>query len=116
MNFHNYAVVITVLALLGPTYLTDIHDLDLAERGQVLLIMTLAMGAGSLCAGPLDRFLDTRKEIVSLGSVATATVHATLALVPNLALWQATTLFALLGFVGANGVVNLAHARAVLPD
>lgn len=116
MNFHNYAVVITVLALLGPTYLTDIHDLDLAERGQVLLIMTLAMGAGSLCAGPLDRFLDTRKEIVSLGSFATAMVHATLALVPNLALWQATTLFALLGFVGANGVVNLAHARAVLPD
>ena len=116
MNYHNYAVVITVLALLGPTYLTDIHDLDLAMRGQVLLVMTLAMGAGSLCAGPLDRVLDTRKEIVSCGSVATAMVHSTLALVPNLALWQATALFALLGFVGANGVVNLAHARAVLPD
>jgi len=116
MNFHAYAVVITVLALLGPTYLTDIHGLDLAARGQTLLIMTIAMGAGSICMGPLDRLLDTRKQIVSVGAFGTVMIYAVLALVPGLELWQATSLFALLGFVGASGMINLAHARAILPD
>ncbi len=116
MNFHAYAVVITLLALLGPTYLTDIHGLDLAARGQALLIMTLAMGAGSVCMGPLDRLLDTRKQVVSVGMFGTVVIYAVLALVPGLALWQAVSLFAILGFVGASGIVNLAHARAILPD
>ena len=116
MNFHAYAVVITVLALLGPTYLTDIHGLDLAARGRTLLIMTLAMAAGSICMGPLDRWLDTRKQIVSTGAFGTVVVYIALAAIPGLDLWQATTLFAVLGFVGASGMVNLAHARAILPD
>ena len=116
MNFLSYAVVINVLALLGPIYLTDIHGLDLATRGEILFIMTLAMAAGSLCVGPLDRLLDTRKEIVSWGAVGIVAIYAILALVPGLALWQAAALFALLGFIGACAVVNLAHARAVLPD
>lgn len=116
MNFLSYAVVINVLALLGPIYLTDIHGLDLAARGEVLLLMTLAMAAGTLCVGPLDRLLDTRKEIVSWGAIGIVAVYAVLALAPGLALWQAAALFALIGFIGASGVVNLAHARAVLPD
>ncbi len=116
MNFHTYAVVITVLALLGPIYLTDIHGLDLATRGEILFLMTLAMAAGSLCVGPLDRLLDTRKAIVSWGAMGTVVVYALLALVPGLTLWQAATLFALLGFIGSSGMVNLAHARAILPD
>ena len=116
VTLSGYAAVITVLALLGPTYLTDIHGLDLAARGQVLLIMTLAMAAGSLCMGPLDRLLDTRKEIVSWGAFVAVVVYAVLALVPGLKLWQVTTLFAILGFVGTSYIVNLAHARAVLPD
>ena len=116
MNFNTYSVVISVLALLGPTYLTDIHGLDLAARGKVLLIMTIAMAAGSVCSGPLDRLLDTRKQIVSVTALGTVVVHGALALVPGLALWQATALFALLGFVGAFGMINLAHARAILPD
>ena len=116
ITLSGYAAVITVLALLGPTYLTDIHNLNLAARGQVLLIMTLAMGAGSLCMGPLDRLLDTRKEIVSWGAFIAVVVYAVLALVPGLKLWQVTTLFAILGFVGTSYIVNLAHARAILPD
>ena len=116
MNFNAYGVVITILSLLGPTYLSDVHGLDLAARGNVLLIMTVAMGAGSLCVGPLDRWLDTRKQIVSFGAFGTVIIYVVLTLVPGLALWQATMLFALVGFVGASGMINLAHARAILPD
>ena len=116
MTLSGYAVIITVLALIGPTYLSDIHGLDLAARGQVLLVMTLAMAAGSLCMGPLDRLFDTRKEIVSWCAFGIVAVYAVLALVPGLELWQVTTLFAIVGFIGTNYVVNLAHARAILPD
>ena len=116
MNFNAYGVVITILSLLGPTYLSDIHGLDLAARGNILLIMTDARGAGSLCIAPLDRWFDTRKQIVSVGAFGTVVIYTVLTLAPDLMLWQATVLFALIGFVGASGMINLAHARAILPD
>ena len=116
MNSVAYGMVITVLGLWGAPYLYDVHGLDAVARGNVLLVMTLAMAAGSLGIGPLDRLLDTRRRIVTVAATAAAGVHAILALVQGLAVWQATVLFGALGCLGALGVVNLAHARAIFPD
>lgn len=116
INFVNYASVISVFAVLGPPYLHDVHGLGTAGRGQVLMAMSVATIVGSLCYGMLDRLFDTRKGIVAVGALGTVAIHAILALVPGLALWHVTVLFAALAGIGSYGVVNLAHARAIFPD
>ena len=116
MNFVNYASVISVIAVIGPPYLLDIHGLGTAGRGQVLMAMSVATIVGSLCYGLLDRLIDTRKGIVEAGALGTVAIHVTLASIPDLALWHVTVLFAALAGIGSYGVVNLAHARAIFPD
>ena len=116
MNFVSYASVISVFAVMGPPYLHDVYGLGTAGRGQVLMAMSVAIIVGSLGYGMLDRLFDTRKGIVAAGALGTVAVHAVLALVPGLALWHVTVLFAALAGIGSYGVVNLAHARAIFPD
>jgi MFS family permease len=116
MNFVAYAVTITVLGLWAAPYLHDVHGLGPVERGNALLAMTIAIAIGNFAIGPLDRLLDTRKNLVTIGAVATSCVHIVLALTPGLSVFTVTVLFALLGLFGGLIVVNLAHARAILPD
>lgn len=116
MAFAANPLLATVVTLWGGPYLHDIHGLDGVARGNVLLAMGSAMIVGTLCYGPLDRLLDSRKGVAVGGALATAAVLGTLAVLAGPPLWLVTALFCLLGFVGPFTVVLVVHARSMFPE
>lgn len=115
VGFTNYPLVVAILGLWGAPYLFDIHGLDPVARGHVLLIMACMTVTGFLVYGQLDRLLDTRKWLILTGLGVSTLVLLTLGLAPQLAVWQVTCLFALLGLFGSFNSVTLAHGRALFP-
>lgn len=116
IQFVNYAVLLTIIGLWGGPYLADVHGLDGVHRGNVLMAMTVAMLAGALLHGEVEKWLRSRRGAVVAAGSATALILVVLAVAPNLALWQVTVLLILLGLTGSYVMLLHAHARAVLPD
>ncbi|MGI9383353.1 MAG: MFS transporter [Methyloligellaceae bacterium] len=116
IQFVCYGSVLAVSGLWGGPYLQDVHGLDGAARGNVLLALNVAMLAGVIVYGRLETLVDTRKWTIVAGAAATAGVLGLLAALPSPALWQVTGLFVLLGATGSYFMLAHAHARGVLPD
>ncbi len=111
-----YAPVANLRGLWSGPYLADLHAANSLLIGQVTLWMALAMIAGSLIYGPLDRWLGTRKWVVMSGNFAV--LIAVLALVANPvpSISTVTTLFVLIGVCGTSYGVLISHGRAFVPS
>lgn len=116
IQFVNYGTVLAVAGLWGGPYLNDVHGLDGIARGNVLLAINVAILVGVMLFAQVERWLNSRKTAIAGGAVLSIVALAILAFVPDLALWQATTLLLLFGLVSAYIVLVHSHARAVLPD
>ncbi len=116
LAFVSLSVILILRSLWAGPYLAEVHGLDRIEIGNTLTILSIAMLVGNVGFGPLDRLLDTRKWVSLAGAVATASILAVLAALPDLALWQATALLCALGVTSNYVVTLLAHARAMYPD
>jgi len=116
INFVGYGTLLTVLGLWGGPYLHDVHGLDPVPRGNILMVMAVALIVGGIAIAPLDRIFDTRKGVALVGGGATAVVLAVLALLPEPTLGQVTVLFALLAGLNGWSLVALAHGRSIFPD
>ena len=113
--FVNYAPIGAVRGLwIGP-YLTDVFALSIAQVGFGTLVMSLAMIAGTLVYGPMDRILGTRKWVVFGGNTITAMLLLVLVLFSATNPWLSIALMAGIGFFGASFPVVIAHARALFP-
>ncbi|MEL6807278.1 MAG: MFS transporter [Pseudomonadota bacterium] len=113
--FVNYAPIGAVRGLwIGP-YLTDVFALSVAQVGIGTLVMSLAMIAGTLAYGPLDRILGTRKWVAFGGNAITAMLLVVLIAVSVRDPWLSIGLMAAIGFFGASFPVIIAHARALFP-
>ena len=110
IQFVNYGTILAIVGLWGGPYLNDVHGLQGVVRGNVLLVINLAMLVGVLGYGVLERKLGSRKRAIAGGSVASAAILIVLASWPELGLLVAFTL------TSAHIMLNHAHARAVLPD
>ena len=110
-----YASVIVILGGWGGAYLSDVHAMNAQARGDVLFAMAIAMLVGTLGYGPLDRWLGTRRGVVTGGAAITAAIFAALALHPGAGAFEAALLLALLGFFGAYSVVVMTHGMALFP-
>jgi len=116
MQLSIYPGVMTVAGLWAGPYLYDVHALDTAARGRLLNLVYVALAVSPILAGPLDRIFNTRKWLVVGASLGLAVVYGLLAVVPGLALWQAVTLFTLMGALSPGSLVAHAHARSILPE
>lgn len=115
MMFVNYAPAAGIRGLwIGP-YMEDVFGADLARIGTVTLIMGLAMVAGNILYGPLDRILGTRKWVVLAGNGLAALACFALAAAPSAGIWTATICLAAIGLFGASYPVIIAHARSFFP-
>ena len=65
MHLVGYAAMATVIAVWAGPYLSEVHGLAPGPRGAVLFAMGLALVAGLLGVGPLERRLNTRKWLVA---------------------------------------------------
>jgi predicted MFS family arabinose efflux permease len=99
---------------LGPFY-AQVIGADAAAIGQVALWMGLAMVAGSLAMGPLERLTGTRKWLVLAVNLGVGL--AVLALWAVGARGGAVTagLFVAVGLLGGSFAMVLAHGRAFIP-
>lgn len=116
MHMVGYAAMATVLAVWAGPFLADRYGLSPEARGAVLLAMGLAVPAGLLAVGPLERRLNTRKWLVVALASAVALVLAALALWPRPPLWAAAGLLVLLCLLNCYPVVVVAHGRSLFPD
>ncbi|WP_299721998.1 MFS transporter [uncultured Tateyamaria sp.] len=114
--FVNYAPIGAVRGLwIGP-YLTDVFALTVSQVGIATLAMSLAMIAGTLAYGPLDRILGTRKWVVFGGNVMTTALLVLLIAFSATDPWLSVAIMAGIGFFGASFPVIIAHARGFFPD
>lgn len=111
-----YAPAAGLRGLWAGPYLSDVFGADAAGIGKVTLIMGLAMVAGNIAYGPLDRLLGTRKWLVIGGNTLVFCVFTLLALFPELGGWRTIALFAAAGLFGASYPMVMAHGRAFLPQ
>jgi predicted MFS family arabinose efflux permease len=116
INSVTYGSTLTIVALWGGPYLTNVHGLDGVGRGNILLLATIGQVVGHLAYGRMDRWLDTRKWLIVGGASCFIVIFATLALVPHLALWQVALLFTLMGTVSSYSSMITTHGRTIFPD
>lgn len=113
--FVSYAISGAVRGLwIGP-YLADTFGADTATIGSATLLMGLAMIAGTLAYGPLDKALPSRKWMIIGGSSAALVAAVVLIAVPSQSAGLAIAMMCGIGFFGATYPVLMAHGRAFLP-
>lgn len=99
---------------LGP-FLSARFGLGEAGIGWAALAMSLAMVAGSLAYGPLDRWLGTRKWVNFWGNLGSVFALMAVALWFSAPLGAVVALMALAGFLGSSFTLLMAHGRAFAP-
>lgn len=115
MMLVNYAPVGALRGLwIGP-YLDDVFGLSTAQIGQATLVMGVAMIAGTLCYGPMDRVFGTRKWVVFFGNLAGTGCLAALVLLIDSSVVTSVLLIALIGFLGGSFPMIIAHGRSFFP-
>lgn len=99
---------------IGP-YLNDIFGWNTGAVGVATLIMGVAMIAGTLTYGPMDRVFGTRKWVVFAGNLTGAIACLALAVWVDANVYLAIALMALIGFAGGSFPVIIAHGRSFFP-
>lgn len=110
-----YAVMATLLALWAGPYLYDVHGLDAAGRGAVLLAMGIAVPLGQLAVPPLERILG-RESAVIASAMAVVVSLALLAAWAALPLGIAVALLMLCCFASAYSILLVTQGRALFPE
>lgn len=96
-------------------YLSDVFNADLNLIGLATLLMSIAMIAGSLIFGWVDRFFASRKLLIAGGTTIGIISALGLILLPTASVILSVALFCVVGFCGATYSVIMAHGRAFLP-
>jgi predicted MFS family arabinose efflux permease len=115
LSFAVYATLVTVRGLWAGPYLATIFDLPPVPRGNVLLLMSLGMIAGTLIYGRVERALDRRREPVVVGTSLAIASLAGLALLPA-GLVLVTIFLVVLGAAGNSYPLLMAQGRRFLND
>ena len=99
---------------LGP-WQADVFGATPTGIGTVSLVMGLAMVAGNVAYGPLDRVFGTRKWLIFGGNAVVAFGFLALSVWPAVTGTAMLGLVAGIGFFGAAFPMVMAHGRAFLP-
>ena len=99
---------------IGP-YFEDVFAANAHQIGWATLLMGIAMVAGSLAYGPLDRVIGSTKWVIVGGTALNLAALVALMLFPDSGIILATALMAAVGFFGATYAVIIAHGRSFMP-
>lgn len=99
----------------GP-WRVEVFGEDAGAIGRISLLMGLAMVAGSLAYGPLERLLGTRKWLIVGGNGVMLACLLGLYAQTDTVGYLPVVLLAGVGFFGASYPMVMAHGRALLPQ
>lgn len=108
--------LVTVRNLWVGPYLNDVFGLDIVARGHVIFVVSVAWLFSALLYGPLDRWFDTRRGVVTGGLLTFATMTALLALNSSTSVLVVTALLSAFALASAMASPIFAHARSLFPD
>lgn len=100
---------------IGP-YLNDVFALDLVARGNVIFVVSLAWLISALAYGPLDRWFDTRRGVVTGGMLLYTGTLIALAVNSSPSVVVATILLSAFALFAAMASPIFAHARSLFPE
>ena len=100
---------------IGP-YLNDVFDLDIVARGNVIFVVSLAWLCSALMYGPLDRWFDTRRGVVTVGMLLYTGTLVALAVNSSPSVLVATILLSAFALFAAMASPIFAHARSLFPE
>lgn len=99
---------------IGPYY-RDVFGADAVAIGQASLIMGLAMVAGNIAYGPMERLVGNRKRLILGGNLLTLFCVAAMVALPDAGGVLTVALLVGIGFFGASFPIVVAHGRAFIP-
>jgi len=100
---------------IGP-YLNDVFALDIIARGHVIFVVSLAWLVSALAYGPLDRWFDTRRGVVTGGMLLYTATLVALAINSSPSVLVATVLLSAFALFAAMASPIFAHARSLFPE
>lgn len=110
-----YAPAAGLRGLWAGPYLAQVYGAVAGQIGVATLVMGLAMVAGNLVYGPMERLLHTRKWLNVGGNAVVVACLLLLAAWPSQGMVQSVALLAAIGLFGATFPMVIAHGRAFLP-
>ncbi|GGK56730.1 MFS transporter [Amphritea balenae] len=114
MFLASYAVLMAIRGVWSGPYLADIYHSDPAERGLVLMAMSVAMALGTFMLGWLDHRLNSTKLVVLASAMLAVIPFVALAFFPRTSVWFAMWAFVLIGLFGFNYPLLMSHSRTFL--
>jgi predicted MFS family arabinose efflux permease len=111
----SYSVVIATRSLWIAPFLADVHAFDALARGNAAFVMGVAMSAGALSYGAVERLVGDPKRTVLLGSLVTGALFVGLGLAGHASGTVAVALLAAIGAAGLTYGILMAHARRFFP-
>ena len=100
---------------IGP-YLNDVFALDIMARGHVIFVVSLAWLISALAYGPLDRWFDTRRGVVTGGMLLYTATLIALAANSSPSVLVASILLSAFALFAAMASPIFAHARSLFPE
>lgn len=116
IHFALYPVTVSMMALWGPAYFSDIHGLTLYQRGELMSVLTITLILGFFIWGTSDRWLNRRKALVIIGAVIMTIVLLILAAKPMLPYKLTIALFMIFAFAAGVSPIMIAHGKALFSD
>lgn len=116
LTFFSYAILATVRGLWIAPYLGEVNGLARGEQGDAALLMAATMTLGAFAFGWLERWMGGPKPTMFYSTLLLAILFALLAAYGHRSGFVATMLFAIIGLVGFNYAILMAHARLFFPD
>jgi MFS family permease len=115
ITFIAYACLVTTRGLWVAPYLADVNLADRTLQGDGAFAMAVAMTVGAFAFAWVERWLGGPKPTVLWSTLALAGLYVALALTGHAGVFWAVTLFALIGLIGFNYAILMAHARLFFP-
>ena len=110
-----YPSVIAIRGFWGGPYLSDVQAADTMERGNILLLMSLASMVGAAAYAIFEKRTRRRMPFIYLSAGVSCLGFLMLAILPVASSAQAALIFCLIGAFSFGSVLLLAHAREMFP-
>ncbi len=111
-----YPSIIALRGFWGGPYLADVYGADTIERGDILLVMSVATMIGAGLYALFERRTTLRMPFIYLAAVTGSLGFWVLALAPPASSFDAALVFFLIGAFNFGSILLLAIARDMFPD
>lgn len=113
--FVSYAVLIATRSLWIAPFLEEVHGFGRLARGNAAMILSATMVGGALGYGPIERLVGDPKRTALCGCAATGIAFLALGFLGSASASLAVALLAVIGLLGMNYAILMAHGRRFFP-